>query len=254
LSYTILYTVNKQLVNFTFNPVSIDIDNSAASGVESADNAQLGGYSSGLGGIEPINQGGGFGTVSPTAWVYTLTGLPCTPATPWSLIPSTVTETKDAQGRSCVRRGGVGAGLGPLQGGGASVYAKFLNINNPQANRASADGVLSLNGVNYNFRSGGGGNGYLPPGTYTITNGRLRSDNSTMMVEGFGYSFDLSDVFDPRTNADRTLLRIHPDGGGPGTIGCIGVQGNRATQEQFYTNLKNLLDKNGGRYTIRVGM
>ncbi len=108
LSYTILYTVNKQLVNFTFNPVSIDIDNSVASGVNSANIAQIGGFSSGLGGIEgvsPLLPNNPFNGGSPSGWVYALTGLPCTPATPWSLIPSTATETKDAQGRSCVRGG-----------------------------------------------------------------------------------------------------------------------------------------------------
>ncbi|MBC7766547.1 hypothetical protein H7Y21_00945, partial [Arenimonas sp.] len=36
LSYTILYTVNKQLVNFTFNPVGIDIKGSIGRGINDA--------------------------------------------------------------------------------------------------------------------------------------------------------------------------------------------------------------------------
>jgi hypothetical protein len=104
LSYTILYTVNKQLVNFTFDPVSIDINNSVASGVNSANNAQIGGYSSGLGGIEfvgPPSPYNPFTAPSPTGWVYVQTGLPCTPLTPLSLIAPNVTQTTDASGRAC---------------------------------------------------------------------------------------------------------------------------------------------------------
>jgi hypothetical protein len=226
LSYTILYTVNKQLVNFTFNPASIDLNNSVDKGIESANQAQIGGFSSDLGAIEVI--------------------LPITPNSPYVAAPG-------------VGGGLVGAyddfgNIGTPQAPGTSIQARFTNINNSTLNKASADGVISVNGTNYRFRSGGGGNGYLPPGTYTVTNGRLRSDNSTMMVGGFGYSFDLSDAFDPRVRAQRTLLRIHPDGGGPGTIGCIGIQGDRAVQEKFYQDLKNLLNANGGKYTIVVKM
>jgi hypothetical protein len=102
LSYTILYTVNKQLVNFTFNPVSIDIDNSVASGVESADNAQLGGYSSGLGGLEPIYPD--LISQSQTGWIYPETGEPCTPKIPLSLIDPNITQTVDSQGKTCVKQ------------------------------------------------------------------------------------------------------------------------------------------------------
>lgn len=66
-SYTILYTVNKQLVNFDFNPVSIDIDNSVGKGVQSANVAQIGGFSTtineavGVGGFYGGQQGGAGG-------------------------------------------------------------------------------------------------------------------------------------------------------------------------------------------------
>jgi hypothetical protein len=50
-----LYTVNKQLVNFTFNPVSIDIDKSVDRGINNANNA-TGSFSSDLGGIEFVGQ------------------------------------------------------------------------------------------------------------------------------------------------------------------------------------------------------
>ena len=38
LSYTILYTINKQLVNFTFNPAQIDLDKSVDKGINAAAN------------------------------------------------------------------------------------------------------------------------------------------------------------------------------------------------------------------------
>jgi len=147
----------------------------------------------------------------------------------------------------------------PLTSIGSSVVpgsegsAQLKTINNADQAKASADGVLTVNGKAYSFRSGGGGYGYLPPGTYTVTNGRLRNDVSSMVVDGYGYSFDLSDSYDSRVDRTRTLLRIHPDGGNPGTLGCIGIQGNRSIQESFYKDLNEAINKNGGKYTITVG-
>jgi hypothetical protein len=84
LSYTILYTINKQLVNFTFNPASIDKDGSIAKGAADAEAARSAGtFSSSLGGIEPLVTGitppYATGPVSPTGYVNIQTGAPCTP-------------------------------------------------------------------------------------------------------------------------------------------------------------------------------
>jgi hypothetical protein len=40
-----------------------------------------------------------------------------------------------------------------------------------------------------------------------------------MVRDGVGFSVDL----DPLFQTNRTLLRIHPDGNVPGTLGCIGI-------------------------------
>jgi hypothetical protein len=132
-------------------------------------------------------------------------------------------------------------------------FAEFLDINNPEKLNASADGVIVLNGTTYYFRSGGGGRGYLPAGTYEVTNGRERNDVSSMIVDGYGYSFDLSNKYDDRVGDTRTNLRIHPDGGNAGTAGCIGIQGGGETQRNFYEDLNAVVNQNGGSYTISVG-
>ena len=78
LSYTILYTVNKQLVNFTFNPVSIDIKGSIRSGINDANIAAL---SSGASAQLVDTTTGQLTTqnfpISPTGYVNKLTGQPC---------------------------------------------------------------------------------------------------------------------------------------------------------------------------------
>jgi len=134
-----------------------------------------------------------------------------------------------------------------------TIQAKVLSIRNPTLPKAMASGALMLNGVLYNFTSGGGGNGYLPYGTYTITNCRSRSDEPSMMIDGFGFSCDLNDAKDARTGVTRTLLRIHPDGGATGTLGCVGIVGDINTQKQFLNSILSLIKSNGGRYTLTVG-
>ena len=116
-----------------------------------------------------------------------------------------------------------------------------------------AIGKITVNGKVYNFRSGGGGRGNLPAGNYTIRPHLWsRSDKASMMVDGVGYSFAMSDKYDPRVRGTRTLLRIHPDGLGPGTIGCIGIVGNGAVQRAFRNDMRAELARNGGQYTLRV--
>jgi hypothetical protein len=53
----------------------------------------------------------------------------------------------------------------------------------------------------------------------------------------------MSDKYDPRVGgADRSALRIHPDGGVAGTKGCIGILGGpqtlRALRDDMYAELK----------------
>ncbi len=58
----------------------------------------------------------------------------------------------------------------------------------------------------------------LPTGWYKCSNFRKRTDGA-MVREGVGFSVDLEPLF----STERTLLRIHPDGGKSGTAGCIGI-------------------------------
>ena len=53
--------------------------------------------------------------------------------------------------------------------------------------------------------------------------------------------------------ATRRLLRIHPDGGTPGTLGCMGIVGNADVQRQFREDMRAELQRNGGRFTLNVG-
>lgn len=103
----------------------------------------------------------------------------------------------------------------------------------------------------YQFNNGGFGAGAIPAGDYTVTNPRIRDTNG-MVVDGVGYSFDLNDVFDPNAGRERRLLRIHPDGGATGTLGCLGIVGDAATQRQFYEDMKLLVDANGGNFNIKI--
>jgi len=86
LSYTILYTVNKQLVSFNFEPGSIDKDGSIDRGIASANSAKRT-FSTQIAGIEPVAPsntpfGNYWNQTSPTGWVNPYTKLPCIPVTP----------------------------------------------------------------------------------------------------------------------------------------------------------------------------
>ncbi len=115
-------------------------------------------------------------------------------------------------------------------------------------------GTLVVGGSVFSFVSGGKGRGKAPSGVYQISNARRRSDKGGMMKGGFGFSFDMLNpdgtdgVPDPRfPDKDRTLLRMHPDGGSCGTQGCFGIQGDADTQRKFYEKGKDFIDANGGK-------
>ncbi len=118
--------------------------------------------------------------------------------------------------------------------------------------RQRVDGTITVNGNSYDFRSGGFGRGSLPRGQYTVTAHMWHRTNRAMNVGGVGYSFALSDKYDPRVGGTRRLLRIHPDGGSAGTEGCIGIVGNADVQRRFRDDMRAELRRNGGRYTITV--
>jgi peptidoglycan hydrolase-like protein with peptidoglycan-binding domain len=115
-----------------------------------------------------------------------------------------------------------------------------------------ATGTITINGTPYQFRSGGYGRGNLPRGDYEITPHQWSRRDRSMSVDGVGYSFAMSDRYDPRVGATRTLLRIHPDGGVPGTLGCIGIVGDAATQRRFLADMRAELQRSGGRFTLSV--
>ena len=113
-------------------------------------------------------------------------------------------------------------------------------------------GTVTVNGHPYTFRSGGFGRGSLPPGQYDVTPHMWSRNNRSMNVGGVGYSFAMSDKYDSRVGATRRLLRIHPDGGTPGTEGCMGIVGNADVQRRFREDMRAELQRNGGHYTLTV--
>jgi hypothetical protein len=67
---------------------------------------------------------------------------------------------------------------------------------------------------------------------YLGNNLRLRNV-SGFTRDGVGFSIDLN----PQFQTTRTLLRIHPDGGVAGTLGCIGIQENAVRLNSFYDTM-----------------
>lgn len=112
-----------------------------------------------------------------------------------------------------------------------------------------------MNGSSYPFRCGGYGRGSLPEGTCTVQRHPDSRSDRSMSVGGVGYSFAVSDKFDPRAGANRQLLRIHPDVGNAGTEGCIGIVGD-ATQRRFRDDMLAEIWRSGGSggsYQLTVG-
>jgi hypothetical protein len=140
----------------------------------------------------------------------------------------------------------------PRATSGADGTARISRTTNAGARNQMISGQVTVNGRTYDFRSGGFGRGSLPRGDYTVTRHMDSRNTRGMVVGGVGYSFAMNNKFDPRVGATRTLLRIHPDGGTPGTEGCLGIVGNAATQRQFRADMLAEIRRNGGSYTLRV--
>ncbi len=143
--------------------------------------------------------------------------------------------------------------VAPRPQAGADRTATFDRVRGPGTRSQQVTGRVTVNGHTYDFRSGGYGRGSLPPGSYTVTPHLWSRSDRSMSVDGVGYSFALSDKYDRRVGANRSLLRIHPDGGTPGTMGCVGIVGNGAVQRQFREDMREELRRNGGRFTLNVG-
>lgn len=144
---------------------------------------------------------------------------------------------------------------GPIQGPaapGADGTARIEQTSRAGQRRQMVTGTVTVNGHQYTFRSGGFGRGSLPTGDYTVTAHMHSRSNRSMSVGGVGYSFAMSDKYDPRVGGTRRLLRIHPDGGTAGTEGCMGIVGNADVQRRFRADMEAELRRNGGRYTLAV--
>lgn len=132
-------------------------------------------------------------------------------------------------------------------GGRNSMKVGTLVLKDPQSGQVMGQ---------YRFRNGGHGRGAIPWGTYEMSNGRRRSDQS-FSSGGFGFSFDLTQkgmahgtARDSRYGTPRTLLRVHPDGGSPGTMGCIGIVGGADVQRDFYQKAMELQQRYGGKFEL----
>lgn len=147
------------------------------------------------------------------------------------------------------------AAVTPPSGSSSNVdgVAQINRTTNAGARNQMVEGQVTVNGNTYNFRSGGFGRGSLPKGNYEITRHLDSRNDASMSVGGVGYSFAMSDKYDPRVGgAARSLLRIHPDGRGPGTEGCLGIVGDAATQRRFREDMIAAIRQSGGSYTLRV--
>jgi hypothetical protein len=64
---------------------------------------------------------------------------------------------------------------------------------------------------------------------------------ASMTRNGIGFSLDLMPLF----STSRSELRIHPDGGYPGTMGCIGLLGNKTNLSEFQNMISIYLHRFG---------
>ncbi|HEU5217022.1 MAG TPA: peptidoglycan-binding domain-containing protein [Gemmatimonadales bacterium] len=138
-------------------------------------------------------------------------------------------------------------------GGGDNLRATVDKVTNKGARNQMTTGKITINGHTYTYRSGGHGAGNLPNGDYKVTPHMWSRNTKGMVVDGVGFSFALSDKFDPRVGRTRSELRIHPDGGSAGTNGCMGIVGNGDVQRRFREDMRAELKRHGGSFTLHVG-
>lgn len=90
--------------------------------------------------------------------------------------------------------------------------------------------------------AGGYGNGAPENGNYITSNYADRGPQSSWYNRGMtrdeiGFSFNLEPLF----STNRSLLRIHPDGNNEGTLGCIGLSGDKDELLRFRNKLREYL-------------
>jgi len=134
----------------------------------------------------------------------------------------------------------------------ANRTAVFERTSKADTRRQMKTGRITINGTTYTFRSGGHGRGNLPVGNYTVTPHLWKRSENGFSVDGVGFSFAVSDKYDPRVEDTRTLLRIHPDGGSVGTNGCIGIVGDGKTQIAFRKGMRAEFNRSNNSVSLTV--
>ncbi|MCA9140656.1 MAG: hypothetical protein KDB00_27980 [Planctomycetales bacterium] len=146
----------------------------------------------------------------------------------------------------------IGESSQPKRPAPPNLTARFESASRTGQTRQMMSGRITINNHTYDFRSGGHGRGFLPAGTYTVTPHRWDRSESGFSVGGVGFSFAVSDAYDSRVGDTRTLLRIHPDGGSPGTNGCIGIVGNATVQRAFREDMRTEFGRSNNQVSLQV--
>jgi len=147
-----------------------------------------------------------------------------------------------------------------ITGGNTRATNGTARIDNPRQGRGMVTGTVTVNGNTYRFNSGSSRLFSTPQGTFNVRAHMNSRSDAGFTRDGVGFSFVMEDprrpgsdrFYDPRAGRDRQYLRIHPDGGGAGTAGCIGILGNAAELRRFRADMNAELVRNGGTYTLRV--
>ena len=105
----------------------------------------------------------------------------------------------------------------------------------------------------YDGVAGGFGNGAPENGEYTVDSYYNRTKkgwyNEAMNRDGVGFSYNLN----PQFSTGRSLLRIHPDGNKEGTLGCIGMSGDKIVLTNFSNTLNSMI-KTGGPVPVNINI
>lgn len=125
----------------------------------------------------------------------------------------------------------------------------FTATKNSSRERVEGTLYVKATGKKYNAYSGSRSLLPLPNGGYIAKNIRVR-DKANMALpvlakenDGGGMSFPAWSVdIDPLFSSRRSLLRIHPDGNLPGTMGCIGILNSA---HECYEDIKNAIGELG---------